>query len=265
MKLATWKNIATQALKPRRFSVMVTKVLERMTERGNALSREFNATWIATHLSDFSVLAESWNSALWAESLGRARTMEAQAQQILERIPYNLGGGGAYPFLHFLARYLRPQNIVETGVAAGYSSYAFLDALDLNGRGTLYSSDFPYFRLPDPEQFIGVVVPARLRHNWHLYVEGDAANLLRILNDMAGPIDLFHYDSDKSYIGRKRAMEAVFPRLARDAVVIMDDIQDNLFFHDFVSKHSNGKPFWVFEFAGKYVGLLGAPVRGLRT
>ena len=76
----------------------------------------------------------------------------------MENIQYNLGGGADYPLLYFLTRYLNPENVLETGVAAGFSSYAILSALQKNRKGTLYSSDFPYLRIKNPERYIGIVV-----------------------------------------------------------------------------------------------------------
>lgn len=260
MKPATLKNVVVQALKPRRFAVMANKVLERMGESQNPVSRRHNLAWIKGELSDFAILASSWDSSLWAESQTRCREIEIQAQHTLRQIPYDLGGGGVYPFLHFLIRYMKPNNVVETGVAAGFSSYAFLDAMDLNKKGTLYSSDFPYFRLPNPERYIGILVPEGLKSRWHLHIEGDKRNLPRIFTKMTGAIDLFHYDSDKSYAGRKHAIDTVYAKLAHDAVVVMDDIQDNSFFRDYVASHALGKPYRVFEFEGKFVGMIGEPV-----
>ena len=65
---------------------------------------------------------------------------------------YNIEFGGNYAveILYFIARISKPKNILETGVAAGYSSYTFLKAIKKNKVGTLYSSDFPYFRLKNP-------------------------------------------------------------------------------------------------------------------
>ena len=50
-------------------------------------------------------------------------------------------------------------------------------------------------------------------------------------------------------------MEAVESHLAEDAVVVMDDIQDNLFFRERFAV--DGKPWTVFSFEGKYLGLAG--------
>lgn len=66
-------------------------------------------------------------------------------------------------------------------------------------------------------------------------------------------VDLSHYDSDKSHFGRRSAMSYVEPRLSPGALVLMDDVQDNWFFREYVET----KPaFRVFEFEGKYLGLV---------
>ena len=56
----------------------------------------------------------------------------------------SLGGGGNFILLYFLTRKFN-KVVVETGVAAGWSSLAILGAFEKNGEGKLYSSDFPYF------------------------------------------------------------------------------------------------------------------------
>ncbi|MEM8494261.1 MAG: class I SAM-dependent methyltransferase [Planctomycetota bacterium] len=177
----------------------------------------------------------------------------------MAKIDHPLGGGGAYPALYFLTRCMRPACVVETGVAAGFSSCSVLAALEANGEGRLYSSDFPYFRLPNPEQYVGVVVDEPLKKNWRLYLDGDDANLPRIV-DSVDRIDLFHYDSDKSYSGRQAALEHVKGALSEEAVIVFDDIQDNSHFRDLVEE-TRPESWRVFRFQGKYVGMIGKPQR----
>ena len=160
-----------------------------------------------------------------------------------------------YPLITFLVRYLKPSIVVETGVAAGFSSYAVLTALDRNGNGRLYSSDFPYFMLPNPEKFIGILVPESLKHNWDLHIEGDEINLPQILGKIDG-IDFFHYDSDKSYSGRQYAMNLVASKMNQEGIIIMDDIQDNSFFYDYITDKGIDN-YYIFEFEKKYVGVIG--------
>jgi predicted O-methyltransferase YrrM len=192
---------------------------------------------------------------VWRRTVSRVAELRTQAEDALSRIPHRLGGGAASELLYFLTILLRPSVILETGVAAGHSSLAFLDALRENGEGTLYSSDFPYFRLPHPERFVGIVVDPILRDRWVLQCEGDSVNVPRFLATL-GKVDLFHYDSDKSYAGREEVWKLVVPQMAEDGIVVFDDIQDNSHFHDLVQ--GIDRSVWkVFQHCGKYVGLLG--------
>lgn len=80
-------------------------------------------------------------------------------------------------------------------------------------------------------------------------------NLPQIL-DKVGTIDIFHYDSDKSYSGRDFAVSLVTPNLSPNGLILMDDIQDNSYFYDYVETRQIHE--WnVFNFNGKYVGLIG--------
>jgi predicted O-methyltransferase YrrM len=254
----TIRAILKQSLKPGRFGVMVKKVWRRVTNRVRPGAEAELQAWLRANEVDYVAYAKSIDAALWAESEAASQTIAADATRVLATIPHQLGGGGAYPFLYFVTRLIKPEVVVETGVAAGFSSYAFLAALEANGSGKLYSSDFPYFRIPEPEKYIGIVVPAHLRPRWELLVEGDEANLPAIVQ-RAGPIGLFHYDSDKTVEGRAFAMAQVRGHLAKNGVVIMDDIQDNAFFRDLVATHPG--EWRVFGFQGKYVGLLGTLAR----
>ena len=136
----------------------------------------------------------------------------------------------------------------------GYTSQAILLGFEHNGAGTLYSSDFPYFRMDEPERYIGCLVDEGLRDRWHLGVHGDRANLAEFLPRI-DRLDLVHYDSDKSIGGRTFVMEAVAPKLSDGSVVVMDDIDDNTYFRDRIA-HSPA-PTRVFRRGGKFLGLTG--------
>ncbi|WP_184947383.1 O-methyltransferase [Salinisphaera orenii] len=234
---------------------MLKKLYKRINDTRGERSATENYKWLRENRRSFSAFAESIDQALWRESETVARRITEAADARLREVEYDLGGGGVYPLLYFITRLMRPTVVVETGVAAGYSSAAFLEALEANAHGELYSSDFPYFRIPDPERYIGIVVDDSVKHRWHLYVEGDENNLRAIVDEVPA-IDLFHYDSDKSYSGREQAWDQVRARLASNAVVLFDDIQDNSFFMDFVGREGR-EDWYVFEFNDKYIGLVG--------
>lgn len=244
-------TIGRNAMKRRNFSVMARKVGARLKEGGPSSAIR---AWYDSKAEPYQDYLKALDFGLWEETQRVCGALTKAAEDKLKTVPFDLGGGGNYELLYFLTRTLGPAAVVETGVAAGWSSQAILSALKTNGAGHLYSSDFPYFRIKDPERYIGFVVEEALKKRWSLFIEGDQYNLPKILHE-APRIDLFHYDSDKSCEGRQKALALVSPRLSDKAAVIFDDIQDNAHFKNMVE--ASGRPFKVFGFGGKYLGLTG--------
>jgi predicted O-methyltransferase YrrM len=235
-------------LKPDFIPVILTKIMRR-AESDKSIEA---LNWAKSQVKDATEFFSTIDAPLWRETTLEAKKIEKESNLILANIEHDLGGGGAYPILYFLTRKYHPNVIIETGVAAGWSSRTFLTAISKNNSGHLYSSDFPYFRLDNPEKFIGILVPKNLKSNWTLNIRGDSEALNEFLTKVS-EINLFHYDSDKSYAGRKMAWETVSKKLSRSAIVIFDDIQNNLHFKDLVEK-LNVK-YSIFEFEGKYLGM----------
>jgi len=144
MQKTNIKNILIQAMNPSKLIVMLKKVGKRIVDQRGRRTKSENLTWLKSQQSSFKKLAISLDATLWKEAEEISRILEENASKILSNIKYPLGGGGAYPFLYFITRYIKPECIVETGVAAGFSSYSFLAAIKKNGIGKLHSSDFPY-------------------------------------------------------------------------------------------------------------------------
>jgi predicted O-methyltransferase YrrM len=239
-----WWNIARfVARDPARMPVLLKKVMKRVRGESVRGSKE-NDQWIEKNTKSAEYLAKQIDSDLWNESVAFSCNSLRIANEVLNDIPYDLGGGSHYAFLYWLTRYKKPRVVVETGVAAGWSSRAFLTAMERNRRGTLYSSDFPYFRLPNPESFVGVLVEEELRERWVLHLDSDEVNLPRIL-DTVEEIDLFHYDSDKTASGRQYAVDAVREKLVDGGLIVMDDISDDDWFRNYVS--TEGLPFMVLD------------------
>ena len=248
-------NIGQNALKRKNLSVMVGKVQARLSEKTDSAVLE----WYGAQAQNHEDFLRDIDFALWDETKAACDALSEQAEKKLAALPRDLGGGGNYELLYFLVRYMNARTVVETGVAAGWSSQAILTGLQKNGDGHLHSSDFPYFRMENPEQYIGFVVDEALKSHWTLHIEGDQHNLLKIA-DAVSQIDIFHYDSDKSYAGRERAYALMKDKLSPNAAVIFDDIQDNAHFKDFVENAR--QPFRIFGFGGKYVGLTGPFLEG---
>lgn len=255
MHKLTFINVLKQAKKPSRFYVILKKVLKKIYDAQGRHTEIQNIQWLKSNSSDFELVAIDIDKKLWEESIEVSNFIDQKSGEKLKEISVTLGGGGIYPFLYFITRLLKPENIVETGVGAGFSSQAFLLGIEKNQHGRLYSSDFPYFRLDNPEKYIGVLVDDDLKRNWDLYIEGDEINLTKILNKIDS-VELFHYDSDKTYSGREKAMKTILPYVSKKGVVLMDDIQDNSFFYDYVEEIKPSE-WYVFKFNSKYVGLIG--------
>ena len=256
MQKLSLKNLISFIIhKPSRLIELMRKAIKRLFENKNSISIPEYKEWLKTNLIDFTSFANNLDPALWNESVKFSLQLKESAIIKLKDIPYDLGGGGIYPILYFITRKLKPQIIVETGVAAGYSSQTFLSAIRVNGIGKLYSSDFPYFRIPEPEKYIGIMVDDNLKANWKLFLDGDKTNLPKITNEVDS-ISLFHYDSDKSYSGRTFAVDTIKSKLAPDSILMFDDIDDNTHFYDYVKKE-NVTDYHIFWFESKHIGLIG--------
>lgn len=125
-------------------SVVSDKLLSRVSESANRMRSHTSAgAWAQREAKDVTALLAALDADLWAESQVFAAAFEPEAQRRLSALGLPLGGAGHYPLLYFLSRLRRPTVVVETGVAAGRSSIAVLEALEVNRGDTLHPSDFP--------------------------------------------------------------------------------------------------------------------------
>lgn len=187
---------------------------------------------------------------------GLSAALLAEGIELARRVPKRMGGPGDLNLLFDAVRLSGAERVVETGVAYGWSSLAILAALDGRRNAALVSVDMAYPKYGN-EAFVGVVVPDRLRGPWILLRKPDRRGLDRAIARLGGTTDLCHSDSDKSWWGRHYAFPRLYRALKPGGVFISDDIQDNLYFAEFVQ----AKPcaFAVTEFEGKYVGVLRKP------
>jgi len=167
-----------------------------------------------------------------------------------------MGGAGDLDFLYNLTLQLKPLKVIETGVAYGWSSLSILSALKKNNKGLLISTDMPYMH-KNNEAYVGCVIPEELRDKWRLIREADITGLNKALKEFNREIDFCHYDSDKSYLGRKWAYPILWDALVSSGFLISDDIQDNIAFKEF-SEKVNVIPIIIYS-QKKYVGILRKP------
>jgi len=125
--------------------------------------------------------------------------------------------------LYCLVRVLKPDIVLETGVANGVSSAYILKALDENQKGVLISVDLPSVALKAIfHKDSGWVVPDELRKRWRLYLGKSSSVLPRILPMLSG-VDLFFHDSDHSYSNMMFEFRTVYPFLRQGGVLTSDD------------------------------------------
>lgn len=244
---ATARNLRT----PERAWALALKIIRRLSSKNGAHSAAMAQEWCVGNCGDAKSFMVSLDPALHSEAEIFTNNQALESERKLKSLPF-LGGGGHATLLYFVTRLIRPAFVVETGVAAGHSTSAILGALARNEKGLLFSSDLPYYRIDEPELYIGVLVDDVLKGRWFLALDGDRKNL-RHLPRQFKKIDILHYDSDKSYQGRKSAFRLLERHLHADTLIVMDDIQDNMFFADYVRR--NRLNFHVFSLKSKFVGL----------
>jgi Methyltransferase domain len=190
----------------------------------------FEASWPCSAAAEFD--------RVWSDVL---ETMSLHGLRIGRR---NYGGDddadrGLARALWCLVRHLRPERVVETGVAHGVSSRCILEALDRNGTGHLWSIDLPPLTIPERRAEIGVAVPDDRRGRW-TYVEGSSRRRLPELLDELGAVDLFVHDSWHSTRNTRWELTEAWSALDAGGAVLSDDIDANWGFDLFMRSVSDG-------------------------
>ncbi|MCU0271050.1 MAG: class I SAM-dependent methyltransferase [Acidimicrobiales bacterium] len=130
--------------------------------------------------------------------------------------------------LYFLTRAIRPERLLEIGVADGVSTCYLLAALEANGSGTLVSIDV------DPGAGGLVVSDAR----WQLrIIDGTRSrDELRAISRSLEPLDLVFHDARHDYEGQYGDFLAFEPSLGPEATVLCDDAESSHAFTDFAGR-----------------------------
>ena len=157
---------------------------------------------------------------------------------------WNDGDAGFVRAIWCLIRHLRPEHVVETGVAHGMTSRFILEALECNGTGRLWSIDLPPVN-PDTRREVGVAVrqPGVPVHRWD-YIAGTSRRRLPALLERLGRVDLFIHDSMHSNRNVMFELDCTWDHLAPGGAMVVDDIDANPAFDTFVRAHP-GHPSWV--------------------
>jgi hypothetical protein len=169
------------------------------------------------------------------------------------------GGSGLVRAVWCLVRHLRPNTVIETGVARGFTSRFILEALERNGRGHLWSIDLPPMRAPKLHSYIGAAVRPELHHRWS-YVRGTSRQHLPKLLAQLKQVDLFVHDSRHTERNVLFELTQAWSALRVRGAVVADDIHENCGFDAFSRRVS--PPFVLNCYAGPATGQLQRSLRG---
>lgn len=158
--------------------------------------------------------------------------------------PWNDGDAGLVRSIWCLVRHLRPERVVETGVAHGLTSRFILEALEQNDRGHLWSIDLPPLD-PDLRRQVGMAVGPGFSDRW-TYIHGSSRRRLPKLLSQLRQIDLFVHDSLHSERNVRFELDQAWAVLRPGGALVIDDIDANWGFHSFNETFA-GQPNLVCE------------------
>ena len=182
-------------------------------------------------------------------------SMEFCEQSKIEKKFQNnkLGGAADLELIYNICKHIEPKVIIETGVAYGWSSSVILNYIKKNSsEAKLISFDMPY-PLCKNTSYVGSIVCEKFKTNWTLIKKIDLLAIKKILLKVKS-IDFFHYDSDKSYEGMFRMFKIIYPYLKPNGFLIIDDINDNMAFHDFTEMYSLNS--YIIKLNNKFIGII---------
>lgn len=224
--------------------------------KDNESEKDKAISWAKKHAIEYS---KSWKKiGLEGKTINFDKQVLIEANQLASNYKGLMGGPGFIDFIYNAVKLLKAKNVIETGVAYGWSSLAILAGFSENNNdGKLCSVDMPYPNRNN-EPYVGIVVPKRFQKNWKIIDRPDITGIPIALRIIQEKIDLCHYDSDKSRAGRSISYPILWKALRSGGLFISDDIGDNLFFAEFVE--SLNAPFCVVKVKdNQYMGAIRKP------
>jgi predicted O-methyltransferase YrrM len=136
-----------------------------------------------------------------------------------------------------LLRRLKPNKIVETGVANGVTSRFILEWCAKNNKNArLWSIDLP----PLDQQVARQIGAAVINRSQWTFIEGSSRRRLPRLLKQIAPIDLFIHDSDHRQYNMAFEMRLAWQALRGGGALVVDDIDVNAAFHEFTDGIAGG-------------------------
>lgn len=173
------------------------------------------------------------------EEIGDQLALEEAIARILESTGRTYYAQFPAPLeLYGIARFVRPQHVVESGVSSGLSSAHLLMALQRNGSGRLHSMDLPMYQRADRRRRgelswsipkgkeSGWAIPDGLKVGWDLR-KGRSEDLLQALVAELPAIDLYCHDSPWTAGHLAFEFETIAPKLRSGSIVVADNTDHN--------------------------------------
>ncbi|MBK1894427.1 class I SAM-dependent methyltransferase [Chryseobacterium paridis] len=246
-----FKTFIAYLKRPDLYPELGRKILKNTVNRNNAFKgKEKTNSWAKSKaISQKEAITKLFGVDMFSFTTEYQNILNNAAQKE-KKCPIKMGGPGALELIYYACEFSQAKNVIETGVAYGWSSLASLLSLEKRN-GKLYSSDMPYLG-QNGDQYVGYVVPENLKTNWKLFRFADKESLPKIFGEN-GTFDVVHYDSDKSYDGMFWAYNELYTHLRKGGVFISDDIGDNSAYQDFCEK--NNIDSTIIAMDDKYVGV----------
>lgn len=231
------KALALLSLLPRRpleFYKRAAQILELRSDRLFSRPPVYEAIGWEKAIRDMEAHFSGVTDILGEPAL---RDIEEKVRQRSKNIRYESPYGlvcNADPDLarccYLACRLLKPDTVLETGVAYGVTSAYILRALEENGHGVLHSVD-----LPPPgwevSEYVGAVIPEELKGRWDLHI-GFSRRILPKLLKKIETVDVFVHDSTHTYRNMRWEFETLWSRLRAGGMIVADDVQGNRAFDE---------------------------------
>jgi predicted O-methyltransferase YrrM len=231
------------------------RIARNVRRPGPALERRRIRDEVARFLGGRAVLAgyerEVRASGLMEHLLDKGR--EHHEAVVATGAGHSLGAIGYTEgvYLYAMLRAVKPEVVVETGVANGFSTAFSLLALQANGTGHLHSIDLPreVGREYEPGTFYegegragipsgsepGWLIPQELKERWTLILGRSQEELPPLLARL-GSVDVFMHDSEHSFDCMWFEFNAAWPALRAGGVLVSDDVNSTEAFARFASQ-----------------------------
>jgi Methyltransferase domain len=224
--------------RPVEFFDRVVTVLERTTDSvGGFQNRSAQALSLPDALSKALSVPSSKIRELLAESELQCLEGEVSEQITRSSGPFDSCHNGNFCLarsIYILCRLLLPNVVLETGVAYGVTSAFTLQALAVNGKGTLISVDLPPLGR-DADRHVGALIPQELKGRWQLH-RGPAKRILPKLFSAIGEVDIFVHDSLHTYRHMSFEFETAWPHVRPGGAIVSDNVDLNDAFRHFTAR-----------------------------